>query len=146
MRLAARIRSRPSAVFSGETKLGGVCGSTRGRRPVSGPVALHRPKPDLPTPCANSATALCQAIDGCKLAYTQSDEISHQITDSLKNKGQVWFNYELQKMCSIAASTATSAFLAAYQAEFGGLPTLLPAFDARFGNLPEAEVVNYRSR
>lgn len=53
---------------------------------------------------------LCENIQGCILGYTQSDEITLILTDYKKLTSSAWFDYEVQKMCSIAASMATMAF------------------------------------
>lgn len=53
---------------------------------------------------------LCENIQGCKFGYTQSDEITLILTDYDTLTTDAWFGYELQKMCSIAASMATMAF------------------------------------
>lgn len=53
---------------------------------------------------------LCENIQGCVLGYTQSDEISLVLIDYKRLESSAWFNYEIQKMCSIAASMATMAF------------------------------------
>lgn len=53
---------------------------------------------------------LCENIQGCVLGYTQSDEITLILVDYKKFTSQAWFDYEVQKMCSIAASMATMAF------------------------------------
>ena len=53
---------------------------------------------------------LCENIQGCKLGYYQSDEISLLITDYETINTAAWFDYQVQKMCSIAASMATLAF------------------------------------
>lgn len=53
---------------------------------------------------------LCENIQGCKLGYCQSDEISLLLTDYENINTAAWFDYEVQKMCSIAASMATLAF------------------------------------
>jgi len=53
---------------------------------------------------------LCENIMGIKCGYTQSDEISLLITDFDKLETQAWFDYNLQKMCSISASLATAKF------------------------------------
>lgn len=53
---------------------------------------------------------LCENIQGCVLGYTQSDEISLVLVDYKKFETAAWFDYEIQKMCSIAASMATMAF------------------------------------
>ena len=53
---------------------------------------------------------LCENIQGCVLGYTQSDEISLILIDYQRFETSAWFDYEVQKMCSIAASMATMAF------------------------------------
>lgn len=53
---------------------------------------------------------LCENIQGCVLGYTQSDEISLVLVDYQRFETSAWFDYEIQKMCSIAASMATMAF------------------------------------
>lgn len=53
---------------------------------------------------------LCENIQGCVLGYTQSDEITLVLIDYKKLTSQAWFDYEVQKICSIAASMATMAF------------------------------------
>ena len=53
---------------------------------------------------------LCENIQGCVLGYTQSDEITLVLVDYQKIETSAWFDYEVQKMCSIAASMATIAF------------------------------------
>lgn len=53
---------------------------------------------------------LCENIQGCVLGYTQSDEITLILVDYQNLNSCAWFDYEVQKMCSIAASMATMAF------------------------------------
>jgi len=57
-----------------------------------------------------TAKYLCENIQGCKLAYTQSDEITLLLTDYEKLTTDAWFDYSVQKMVSISASMATLAF------------------------------------
>jgi len=82
-----------------------------------------------------TALELCKNIQGAKCAYTQSDEISILITDFDKLNTDAWFNYNIQKMTSIAAAEASIKF----SSQFGekGL------FDCRVFNIPKEEVVNY---
>lgn len=56
------------------------------------------------------AIHLCKTIQGAKLAYVQSDEISVLVTDFDTLTTDAWFNYAVDKMCSISASIATSHF------------------------------------
>ena len=53
---------------------------------------------------------LCKNIQGCKFGYTQSDEISLVLTDLDTLTTDGWFDYGVQKMCSVAASMATLEF------------------------------------
>lgn len=57
-----------------------------------------------------TAKYLCENIEGCKLAYTQSDEISLLLTDYDQIETQPWFDKNLLKIVSISASMATLAF------------------------------------
>lgn len=101
---------------------------------------------------------LCENIQGCKLGYTQSDEISLLLTDFDKPTTDAWFDYEIQKMCSISASLATLYFNQGLRARLDAIYTsdtdahvkaLQRAiekgalFDSRCFNIPESEVVNY---
>lgn len=110
---------------------------------------------------------LCNNIQGCIFGYTQSDEISLVLSDYRKLNSDAWFDYEVQKMCSIAASMATMAFNRYFGEEFMGyfksklhlfpdigdeVNQLITAyqkarekgamFDARVFNIPKEEVVN----
>lgn len=53
---------------------------------------------------------LCENIQGCVFGFQQSDEITLILVDYKKLTSSAWFDYEVQKMCSIAASMATMAF------------------------------------
>ena len=53
---------------------------------------------------------LCENIQGCVLGYTQSDEITLVLVDYQRFETSAWFDYEIQKICSISASMATMAF------------------------------------
>ena len=57
-----------------------------------------------------TAKYLCANIQGAKFAYAQSDEISVVLTDFDNLESQAWFDYNVQKMTSIAASMATAKF------------------------------------
>ena len=62
---------------------------------------------------------LCENIQGCVLGYTQSDEITLILIDYQKLTSSAWFDYEVQKMCSISASMATVAFNKFFDANGG---------------------------
>lgn len=53
---------------------------------------------------------LCKNIQGCILGYTQSDEITLILQDYKTLTTEAWFNYAVQKMCSISASMAAMIF------------------------------------
>lgn len=53
---------------------------------------------------------LCENIQGCVFGYTQSDEITLILVDYKTLSSDAWFGYEVQKICSIAASMATMTF------------------------------------
>lgn len=57
-----------------------------------------------------TAAYLCKNIQGAKLAYVQSDEISVLVTDFDEISTDAWFDGNVQKMASVAASLATSHF------------------------------------
>lgn len=87
-----------------------------------------------------TAVYLCENIQGAKLAYTQSDEISIVISDFDNLETSAWFDYNVQKMVSISASLATARFnqLRAFRGE-----TKLAQFDARVFQVPSTdEMIN----
>ena len=53
---------------------------------------------------------LCQEIQGCVFGYTQSDEITLILVDYNDINTDAWFDYSVQKMCSVAASMCTLYF------------------------------------
>lgn len=53
---------------------------------------------------------LCENIQGCVFGYTQSDEITLVLNDYRTLETSAWFDYEVQKLCSITASMATAYF------------------------------------
>ncbi len=92
-----------------------------------------------------AATYLCENIQGCQLAYVQSDEITLLLLDTMSLEAEGWFGYEVQKMASIAASMCTAAFNKRLFSSTG-FPDIdgptMAAFDARAWNLPASEVTN----
>lgn len=89
-----------------------------------------------------TATELCKAIQGAKLAYVQSDEISVLITNYEDLDTQAWFDNNLQKMVSISSSVAAATFTALSGRLFGGI-TRVALFDARAFIVPKEDVCNY---
>lgn len=53
---------------------------------------------------------LCSSIQGCKIGYTQSDEISLLLTDFDDIKTDSWFDGNIQKIVSVSSSIATAFF------------------------------------
>ena len=110
---------------------------------------------------------LCENIQGCVLGYTQSDEISLLLVDYKKFNTQSWFDYEVQKMCSIASSMATMIFNKEftrmannyidntmeawnisdnekkYMSILEKAMAMGAMFDSRVFNIPKEEVTNY---
>jgi len=66
-----------------------------------------------------TAIYLCSNIIGAKIAYVQSDEITVLMTDFYDINTQAWYNNEVQKMVSVSASFATTAFNDARLQRFG---------------------------
>jgi tRNA(His) 5'-end guanylyltransferase len=72
---------------------------------------LNRPFDDGLIEDMDSTTAyLCKNIQGAKFGYVQSDEISILLCDFEDIGTQAWFDNNIQKMCSVSASMATSKF------------------------------------
>lgn len=53
---------------------------------------------------------VAKEIQGCIFAYTESDEISFVLSDYKKLNSAAWFDYNVEKVASLAASEATFAF------------------------------------
>lgn len=110
---------------------------------------------------------LCENIQNCIFGFTQSDEITLILVDYKELNTSAWFDYEVQKLCSISASMATMAFNKFFEnnvddyrfRKWDGvskyeegteeyIKTLLKAvekgamFDARCFNIPKEEVTN----
>ena len=86
------------------------------------------------------------AMQGCKLAYFQSDEASFLLTDFDDLNTDAWFDNQLQKVVSVAASTFTAHFnlKRAEQVSIADWQARLATFDARAFVLPDhIEVMNY---
>lgn len=97
---------------------------------------------------------LCENIQGCVLGYTQSDEISLVLVDYQKLTSDAWFDYEVQKIDSIAASMATMAFNKEFSRLYRESGRAVSnekiesklgcaMFDCRSFNLAKEEVTNY---
>lgn len=95
----------------------------------------------LSTAMLDTAKYLCQNVMGCKLAYTQSDEISLLLTNYDKLTTEAWFDNNIQKIVSVAASLATAKFNEIMKRKYPNKQLAL--FDARVWVLPQDEVCNY---
>lgn len=65
---------------------------------------------DLIEAMDSTAIYLCKNIQGAKLAYVQSDEITIVMTDFDTLQTDAWFDGEVQKIVSVSASMATREF------------------------------------
>lgn len=115
----------------------------------------------------NTAKYLCENIQNCKLSYQQSDEITLLLIDYDRLNTDCFFDYRVDKLCSITASMATMAFNKLFEkyvdeyrfSKWDGvsnyednaweyIQVLLSAvekgamFDARCFNIPKEEVTN----
>lgn len=93
----------------------------------------------------NTALELCSQVQGCKLAYTQSDEISLWVTDYDTLETDCFFDGNIQKIASVTASIATARFnKAAVNMAMDWRQQDLALFDSRVFSIPEVdEVLNY---
>ena len=114
----------------------------------------------------NTMSYLCSNIQGCVFAYTESDEITLVLIDYQTIDTDAWFDYRVQKLCSISASMATMAFNKYFYENVNALDCVTKShdmmneyteqlietywnavekgamFDARCFNIPKEEVVN----
>jgi tRNA(His) 5'-end guanylyltransferase len=79
-------------------------------------------------------------IQGFKVAYIQSDEVTFALTDYDNIETDAWFNYKISKIVSISASIMTARFNRIIQEEKPNVP--LAYFDSRAFNVPKEDVVN----
>ena len=112
---------------------------------------------------------VAKEIQGCIFAYTESDEMSFVLSDYKKLNSAAWFDYNVEKVASLAASEATFAFNKYFaeevdkyknsigydedgsldKAEYDQYVVYLRAidkgvrFDGRCANYPKEEVSNY---
>ncbi len=89
---------------------------------------------------SDAAGHLFMEMQGCKMAYVQSDEASFVLTDYDRLATEGWFNYNQSKIESVSAAIMTTYFN--HMMGRFGYPTC-SAFDARAFNTPEDAVANY---
>lgn len=109
---------------------------------------------------AETSKYLCENIQNVKMSYQESDEISLLLVDYEKLNTDQWFDYRVDKLCSISASMATMVFNKIFRDMVGKLHIkgsleeeysciLYKAaqkgamFDARVFNIPKEEATNY---
>ena len=88
-----------------------------------------------------TAKAICNAVQGAKIAYVQSDEISILLNSYESLNSESWFSNNLQKMVSVSAGIASATFTSLSDQIFG--KTKIATFDSRAFILPKEEVNNY---
>lgn len=91
---------------------------------------------------------LVKNIQGAKISYTQSDEISILVTDYDELDSNAWFDNGVQKICSNSASMASVNFTLRYNDfhrgyNYEGKLWRNAFFDSRCFNIPKEEVINY---
>lgn len=92
--------------------------------------------------CMNdTAIALCKGVQGCQMAYVQSDEISLLLVNYKNLDSGSWFENNLQKMVSVSASMAAAKFTSLSSTIFD--ETKIATFDSRAFVLPKEDVCNY---
>lgn len=88
-----------------------------------------------------AAFALMERIQGSKIAYLQSDEISILITDYDSLTSEPWFRKQVQKISSVSSSIATCYFNGEMVKRRENKGNAL--FDARTFVIPKEDVSNY---
>lgn len=104
-----------------------------------------------------TAKYLCENVQGCKMSYQQSDEITLLLVDYDKLDTDCFFNYRVDKLCSILASMATMVFNKCFEKKFYEtiwsnedelnsryMDAIIKGamFDCRCFNIPKEEVTN----
>lgn len=89
-----------------------------------------------------SARKTASKMQGFKLGFTASDEVSFYMSDFDNLETSPWFGYDVQKIVSIAASYMSVYFsdYIAVDRQDRGYP---PVFDGRVFNIPADDVPNY---
>lgn len=99
---------------------------------------LEKPFSDcLIAAMVDAGTKLCETVQGAKMAYVQSDEISVFASAYDTVDTEPWFGGNIQKITSIAAAMVTLALHCSSPLHLEGV------FDARVFVLPKEEVTNY---
>ena len=85
----------------------------------------------------DSAEFAAEQMQGFKIGYMQSDEVSFLLTDYDQLNTQAWFDYNKSKIETIAASAMTAKFNDIHDHD------KIAMFDARSFNIPKEEISNY---
>jgi tRNA(His) guanylyltransferase len=102
---------------------------------------------DITLAMGSAAHRLIEEIQGAKLVYIQSDELSVLVNDYESFETQAWFDKNLQKIVSVSASIVTAYFNKYMWAN--KLSTIYPdvaktaLFDSRAFVIPREEACNY---
>lgn len=103
----------------------------------------------------NTLRSLCSNIQCVKMGQRHSDEMSLVLTDYDTLTTEPFFEYNVQKICSVVASMVTAEFCKQLvnkqkqiDAKYDGGNVLdwdenWPTFDCRCFNIPEEEIANY---
>ncbi len=81
------------------------------------------------------ALALCEEIQGARLAFVQSDEVSVLVDPWDRNESTPWFDNDLGKVVSISAAISSATMSLAYGR--------VAQFDSRAFVVPQRDVCNY---
>lgn len=82
-----------------------------------------------------AASHVIDQVQGFKLAFIQSDEVSFLLTDYDELHTDGWFNYNLSKILSISAALMSAHFSQNF--------CRIGIFDSRAFNVPADDVANY---
>jgi len=88
----------------------------------------------------NAAILTAADMQGFKVGYVQSDEVTFLLTDYDTLETDAWFAYNIQKIASISAATMSVRFNSTYNSTYNGHTPAI--FDARVFNVPIDDVVN----
>jgi len=83
-----------------------------------------------------SAQYTAEKMQGFKVAYIQSDEVTFVLTDYDTLETEGWFNYKINKVVSISAAMMSASFNVFYATN------KLALFDSRAFNVPKEDVLN----
>lgn len=91
-----------------------------------------------------AAKDTAKEMQGFKFGYVQSDEASFLLTDDDDLRTEGWFDYNLNKIVSISASTMTGYFNLYWMGFLKScFSNRIGVFDGRAFNIPKEDVANY---